>query len=42
MQALDEEWTVDPELSQQIQHEYDIREMVHQEEALYLKLTKSS
>jgi glycosyltransferase involved in cell wall biosynthesis len=36
--ALDENWKVDPELSQQIQHEYDIREMVRQQEALYLKL----
>ena len=42
LQALDEEWKVDPDLSRQIQHEYDIREMVHQEEALYLKLTKSA
>jgi glycosyltransferase involved in cell wall biosynthesis len=39
LQALDEEWKVDPELSRQIQHEYDIREMLHQEEAVYLKLT---
>jgi glycosyltransferase involved in cell wall biosynthesis len=38
MKALDENWKVDPELSQQIQHEYDIREMVRQQEALYLKL----
>jgi len=37
--ALDEEWEVDPELSRNIQHEYDIREMVHQQEALYLKLS---
>lgn len=36
--ALKEDWKVDPELSRQIQHEYDIREMVRQEEALYLKL----
>jgi glycosyltransferase involved in cell wall biosynthesis len=36
--ALDENWKVDPDLSQEIQHEYDIREMVRQQEALYLKL----
>ena len=36
--ALKEDWKVDPELSRQIQHEYDIREMVRQEEALYFKL----
>ena len=39
MKALDENWRVEPELSRQIQHEYDIREMVRQQEALYLKLT---
>ena len=42
MRALDEKWKVDPELSQQIQHEYDIREMVRQQEALYLKLVSQS
>jgi glycosyltransferase involved in cell wall biosynthesis len=36
--ALDEGWKVDPEFSRQIQLEFDIREMVHQQEALYLKL----
>ena len=39
LKALDENWKVEPELSQQIQHEFDIREMVRQQEALYLKLT---
>jgi glycosyltransferase involved in cell wall biosynthesis len=38
LRALKEDWKVDPELSRQIQHEYDIREMVRQEEALYLRL----
>jgi glycosyltransferase involved in cell wall biosynthesis len=38
MKALDEKWRVDPELSRQIQHDFDIREMVRLQEALYLKL----
>jgi glycosyltransferase involved in cell wall biosynthesis len=36
--ALEEEWRVDPELSRQVQLEYDIRELLRQEEAIYLKL----
>ncbi len=42
MQALDENWKVDPGLSRQIQHEFDIREMVRQQEALYLKLSTAT
>ncbi|MCI0612632.1 glycosyltransferase family 4 protein, partial [bacterium] len=38
--ALKDGWEVDPELSRQIQHEFDIREMVRQQEDLYLKLIK--
>jgi glycosyltransferase involved in cell wall biosynthesis len=37
LQSLEEEWSVDPELSRQIQLEYDIRETLRQEEAIYLK-----
>jgi len=40
LKALDERWTVDPDFSRKIQHEYDIREMVRQQEALYLKLAE--
>jgi glycosyltransferase involved in cell wall biosynthesis len=40
--ALKDGWEVDPELSRQIQHEFDIREMVHQQEDLYLTLLKSA
>jgi glycosyltransferase involved in cell wall biosynthesis len=36
--ALDDKWKVDPELSREVQHDYDIREMVRQQEALYLNL----
>jgi glycosyltransferase involved in cell wall biosynthesis len=38
IRALNEEWQVDPDLSREIQHEFDIRDMVRQQEALYLKL----
>jgi len=38
LQALEENWKVDSDLSRQIQHEYDIREMLHRQEELYLKL----
>ena len=38
IRAFDEEWKVDPDLSRQIQHEYDIREMLRQQEALYAQL----
>lgn len=40
LKALKEGWKVDPDLSRQIQHEFDIREMVRQQEELYLKLMK--
>jgi glycosyltransferase involved in cell wall biosynthesis len=40
VEALKEGWKVDPELSRQIQHEFDIREMVRKQEELYLKLLK--
>lgn len=40
VEALKEKWKVDPELSRQIQHEFDIREMVRKQEELYLKLLK--
>lgn len=36
--ALDDRWTVDEELSRNVQHEYDIREMIRQLESVYLKL----
>jgi glycosyltransferase involved in cell wall biosynthesis len=42
IRALEEDWKVDPELSRQIQLEYDIREMLRQEEAIYLKLRTDS
>lgn len=38
LQVLGNKWKVDPALSRQIQYEYDIRDMLHQEEALYLRL----
>ncbi|MCI0602899.1 glycosyltransferase family 4 protein [bacterium] len=40
--ALDEEWKVDSDLSRVIQHEFDIREMVRQQESLYLKLASTA
>ena len=42
VRAIDGEWRVDPELSQEIQHEYDIREMVRQQEALYSKMAATA
>ena len=39
--ALKDGWEVDPELSRQVQHDFDIREMVHQQEDLYLELSKA-
>jgi len=42
VQALKENWKVDPVLSRQLQHEFDIREMVHLQEELYLKLATAS
>lgn len=41
VEALKEDWQVDQELSRQIQHDFDIREMVHQQEDLYLELSQS-
>ena len=38
VQALKENLKVDPALSRQLQHEFDIREMVRLQEELYLKL----
>jgi glycosyltransferase involved in cell wall biosynthesis len=40
VRALKEDWEVDPDLSRQIQHDFDIREMVRQQEELYLQLMK--
>jgi glycosyltransferase involved in cell wall biosynthesis len=40
IRALKENWKVDPDLSRQIQHEFDIREMVRKQEELYLQLMK--
>jgi len=36
--ALDRRWKVDPELSRQMQYEFDIRETLRQEEDVYIKL----
>lgn len=41
LQALDEDWSVDPELSRQIQHNFDIRDMVRKQEELYLHLIET-
>ncbi len=41
LQALEKHWTVDPELSRRIQHEFDIREMVRRQETLYLELASA-
>ncbi|MGH9905152.1 MAG: hypothetical protein ACRD8U_06150 [Pyrinomonadaceae bacterium] len=41
LQALNENWKVDPDVSRLIQDEYDIREMARQQEALYLKLASA-
>lgn len=41
VEALKEDWQVDQELSRQIQHDFDIREMVHQQEDLYLELSQA-
>lgn len=41
LQAFDDEWKVDPDFAREIQHEYDIREMLRQQEALYTKLTSN-
>jgi glycosyltransferase involved in cell wall biosynthesis len=38
LKALEDNWRVDPDLSRQIQHEYDIREMIRSLEELYLNL----
>ena len=38
LQVLDDDFHVEPDLSRQIQHEYDIREMVRHLEALYLRV----
>ena len=42
MRAIVENWKVNPDISQKIQHEFDIREMVHQLETLYLQLSSAS
>ncbi len=42
LKALDEEWKVDEDFSRVIQHEFDIREMVRQQESLYLKLAATA
>jgi glycosyltransferase involved in cell wall biosynthesis len=39
--ALKDDWQVDQELSRQIQHDFDIREMVHQQEDLYIELSQA-
>lgn len=41
LEALEDDWTVDPEFSRQIQHDFDIREMVRKQEELYLQLMES-
>jgi glycosyltransferase involved in cell wall biosynthesis len=41
LQALKEDWIVDSNLSREVQHEFDIREMVSQQEELYLQLYSS-
>jgi glycosyltransferase involved in cell wall biosynthesis len=40
IRVLKEGWEVDPDLSRQIQHDFDIREMVRKQEELYLQLMK--
>ncbi len=42
LRALKEGWEVDPDLSRQVQHDFDIRQMVRQQEELYLQLMKSA
>jgi glycosyltransferase involved in cell wall biosynthesis len=41
VEALKENWEVDPEFSRQVQHDFDIREMVHQQEDLYIELSQA-
>jgi glycosyltransferase involved in cell wall biosynthesis len=41
VEALKDDWQVDPELSRQVQHDFDIREMVHQQEDLYIELSQA-
>lgn len=41
LQALRRRWSVDPQLSREMQHQYDIREMLRKQEELYLELTAS-
>src|SRR5262249_43539292 len=41
LRALKEDWKVDPRLSRQIQYEFDIRETLRQQEALYLQLASN-
>jgi glycosyltransferase involved in cell wall biosynthesis len=40
--AIVEDWKVNPDISQQMQHEFDIRAMVHQLETLYVNLAAVS